>query len=553
MWVDRDAQLFEEDGISGGVGLLHTQHAQSGAPGQLRMGFTAEFFGAGFLCTASYPCPRPGGGPRLTSDSMTHLGGDLTLSATLTRWLEAYAVTGAYGDADSANSPALLQAFGDTRLGLKGFLHVSRVFHLGAVYELDLVNGSGSVGLSSAGTGAKLRGLGTANLRAMAQPVPLRFSLDVGYSIDDTAKVVGGYEASSGAPVTRIERFGFGINRVDHVDVNLGAETFLADGHVRPFVEYSLLFPSNRQGYACPLVNASGDQCLANDEVIPSTLTIGSRFYPWKHGFSVLAGLDIGITGVSNFIEELAPTPPWMLYLGVGWGVDTWERPPVEHVHAVERVVSPAAKGQLRGLAHPKDKSEGVADAIVVTRDHPEIQPRATGSDGRFAIPVDAGIYKLAVHARGYRDGECGGEMGPVPADVGVDCPLDPALVQVTATEITIGQQIQFPVDQANILPESDALMREIADTLISNPRIKRVEVQGHTDSSGPEEYNLVLSQQRAASVASWLTAHGVSGDRLVPHGYGEERPLIPNVTKGMKAQNRRVQFIILEQTPAER
>jgi outer membrane protein OmpA-like peptidoglycan-associated protein len=548
-WLDREAQLFEQDAISGGTGLLHTQHALGGAPGQLHIGLVGEFFDAGFLCSTASPCPRPGGGPKLTSDSMSHLGGNLTLSATLTRWLEAYAVTGAYGDADSSNNPPLLQALGDTRLGLKGFLPLSRVFHVGGVAELDLVNGSGSVGIASAGTGARFRALGTADLREMDHALPLRVSLDAGYTLDNTARVISDYEGAIGAPVTRIERFGLGINRVDHIDVNLGAETFLAGGRVRPFVEYSLLFPINRQGYECPVVNASGDQCLANDTVIPSTLTLGSRFYPWKRGFSVLAGLDIGVTGVGNFIEELAPTPPWMLYLGLGWAIDTRERPPVELVQTVEKVVAPAALGRLHGLAHRKDNPAGIADAIVVTEGHPEIQPRASGSDGRFAIPVDPGDYKLTVHARGYRDGLCGGRMGPVPVDVEVDCPLETALVQVTATEITIDKQIQFPVDQANILPESDALMREIADTLIKNPRIKRVEVQGHTDSSGTAEYNLVLSQQRAASVCNWLTAHGVSGDRLVPHGYGEERPLIPNVTKGMKAQNRRVQFIIMEQT----
>ena len=216
----------------------------------------------------------------------------------------------------------------------------------------------------------------------------------------------------------------------------------------------------------------------------------------------------------------------------------------------MEKVVGPPEKGHLRGLAHAKDKPEGIADAIVVIEDHPDIQPRASGSDGRFAIPVDPGFYKLVVHAKGYRDAACGGEMGPVPADVEVDCLLEPALVQVEANEITIEQQVQFPVDKANILPESDALMHEIAETLIKNPRIKRVEVQGHTDSSGNDEYNLVLSQQRAAAVCNWLTAHGVAGNRLVPSGYGKQRPLIPNVTKGMKAQNRRVQLIILEQTP---
>jgi outer membrane protein OmpA-like peptidoglycan-associated protein len=60
----------------------------------------------------------------------------------------------------------------------------------------------------------------------------------------------------------------------------------------------------------------------------------------------------------------------------------------------------------------------------------------------------------------------------------------------------------------------------------------------------------MVLSEQRANAVRDWLTSHGVAPDRLVAHGYGQDKPLVPNVTPAMKAKNRRVQFIIMEQAP---
>ena len=545
-WHQREEQLFEQDALHGGVGLLHTQHAMSGAPGQLRLGFTSELFSAGFLCTSSNPCPNPNGDASLTSDTVTHLGGTVTLGATITRWLEAYAATGAYGNADNANHPSLLQVLGDTQLGVKVFHPLSSVFHVGGGAELDLDNGSGAVGLLGAGTGAKLRLLGTADLRGKHDPLPLRISLNTTYVIDDTAQVVDSYEAANG-PITRIERFGLEVNRVDHFDINVGIETFFAQERIRPFIEYGLLIPINRQGYQCTGV---GDGCLANDLILPSSLTVGSRFFPWKHGFSLLAAMDLGVTGTSSFVQELSPTPPWMLYLGASWAVDTEERPPTETTRVVERVRGPKPQGNLRGLVHPKDAPTGLVDAIVVFDDHPDITSRATGADGRFSVPVDPGSYKLVVHAKGFRDGTCGGDMPATLGNVDADCPLETALVQVTATEITIDKQIQFQVDSAIILGESDGLMREIADTLIKNPRIKRVEVQGHTDSSGSDAYNQTLSEQRAVAVRDWLTTHGVAPDRIVAHGYGESRPLIPNVTKGMKALNRRVQLIIMEQTP---
>ncbi len=70
-WAERDRLVNESNTITGGTGLLKTQHAQTGAPGQLRIGFVSEWFSAGFLCNSQYPCPNPTrGGPALTSDTI---------------------------------------------------------------------------------------------------------------------------------------------------------------------------------------------------------------------------------------------------------------------------------------------------------------------------------------------------------------------------------------------------------------------------------------------------------------------------------------------------
>src|SRR5262249_13852727 len=121
-------------------------------------------------------------------------------------------------------------------------------------------------------------------------------------------------------------------------------------------------------------------------------------------------------------------------------------------------------------------------------------------------------------------------------------------LVKVGDKEIVIRQQIQFQVDSAVILPASTGLLTEIAAVLLKNPRIRRVEVQGHTDTSGTPTHNLKLSDDRATAVVAWLTAHGIAPDRLTAKGYGDTKPLVPNVTELNRQRNRRVQFIILEQ-----
>ena len=67
-----------------------------------------------------------------------------------------------------------------------------------------------------------------------------------------------------------------------------------------------------------------------------------------------------------------------------------------------------------------------------------------------------------------------------------------------------------------------------------------RFAVDGHTDATGPEDYNQALSERRAASVVDYLVAHGVEGDRLVVHGYGETRPRVAD--NPADPENRRVE-----------
>jgi outer membrane protein OmpA-like peptidoglycan-associated protein len=646
-WAGRDSEINESNTVTGGVGLLRTQHAESGAPGQFRIGFVGEWFSAGFLCTVQFPCAQG----LITSDTMNHIGGTLSLGVSIAKigagTLEAYASTSAYANSDSANRPALLQVLGDSNLALKYAAPIGSIVRLGLFTELWLINASGSVGLDGSGTSAKFGGVGTLDFRGLSAHVPLRFSTNIVYSLDNTGDVLTDVELARGQaagsvlgrqPVTRIERFGLGVNRVDHVDLLFGLEAMLVDERIRPFVEARLLIPSNRQGYQCITSNPSGDQCLANDSVVPSTLTIGARVFPWKRGFSLLAGIDVGMTGVSNFIEELSPVPPWVLYFGAGWAVDTWDRPPV--VRSVEKVVE---KGRnlvhVTGFVHEKDKNDPVANAIVTYRDHADLSPLATAADGKFGDDVAPGPYTFDVKADGYKPGSCDVTVSPG-KPVNVDCPLEalprvgtvvgrvrdadsneplgsvqvvladpqhkelrlttdasggfrfenvapgtaelsviaegylalvsPAdvkprqessvdlllrpkpkqpKVQVTAKEITIKEQIQFALDSAVILPQSFEILTEVADTLIRHAEIRRIEVQGHTDNSGTAEHNRTLSDERAEAVRAWLVQHGVVAERLVARGYGQDNPLVPNVTAANRAKNRRVQFIILDRS----
>ena len=96
-------------------------------------------------------------------------------------------------------------------------------------------------------------------------------------------------------------------------------------------------------------------------------------------------------------------------------------------------------------------------------------------------------------------------------------------------------------MNSAEIKPEYMPEIEKFAKFLKENPNIK-VEIQGHTDNTGSEEYNLKLSQRRAEAVRKVLIEkYGISPDRVIAKGYGESMPIAPNDTEEGRAKNRRV------------
>ncbi|HEY0465448.1 MAG TPA: carboxypeptidase regulatory-like domain-containing protein [Polyangiaceae bacterium] len=125
--------------------------------------------------------------------------------------------------------------------------------------------------------------------------------------------------------------------------------------------------------------------------------------------------------------------------------------------------------------------------------------------------------------------------------------PTQPNVV-VAGKEIKLKKQVHFQHDSAEILPDSQAIIEELADVMSKRTDIKNVEVQGHTDDTGAAAYNLRLSQSRAQAVVDAIASHGVDASRMTAKGYGQEKPLVPNTTEPNRAKNRRVQVMITEQ-----
>ncbi len=109
-------------------------------------------------------------------------------------------------------------------------------------------------------------------------------------------------------------------------------------------------------------------------------------------------------------------------------------------------------------------------------------------------------------------------------------------------TVISETNAIYFKTGSAELDKDSEPLLDSGADIAKRCPSVK-FEVEGHTDSIGSKGFNQVLSEQRAKSVVDYLSAKGVSPERIHAVGYGDTRPVAPNNSEANRAKNRRIEF----------
>ncbi|HUH04193.1 MAG TPA: OmpA family protein [Kofleriaceae bacterium] len=106
---------------------------------------------------------------------------------------------------------------------------------------------------------------------------------------------------------------------------------------------------------------------------------------------------------------------------------------------------------------------------------------------------------------------------------------------------------INFKTGSAIILASSNSTLNKVAAVMNEFSTV-RFEIQGHADDKGSHEDNLTLSQERAEAVVAYLTGKGIDAARLRAKGYGETQPIADNTTKKGKAENRRVDFVLISQ-----
>jgi outer membrane protein OmpA-like peptidoglycan-associated protein len=103
---------------------------------------------------------------------------------------------------------------------------------------------------------------------------------------------------------------------------------------------------------------------------------------------------------------------------------------------------------------------------------------------------------------------------------------------------------VLFDVDKATLKPGAREKLAKVSGIILSHPGLK-LEVEGHADSTGSEEYNQSLSERRASSVRDYLVGQGVSSASITARGFGESQPVATNDTATGRQLNRRVELIV--------
>lgn len=210
----------------------------------------------------------------------------------------------------------------------------------------------------------------------------------------------------------------------------------------------------------------------------------------------------------------------------------------------VDILLTPIAKKLiLTGTTFDKKTEQPIATRIEIqTTQKPVIKMET--ADGKYERELPGlGKYIITARAEGYL-----AAVDSVEADSEDNTPL---FKDLYLAPIEIGltvrlNNIYFDFDKTTLKSESFTELNKVVDFLKQNPSVE-IEIAGHTDSKGADEYNLNLSQGRSQSVVDYIVSQGVDRNRLTAHGYGETKPIDTNDSEAGRANNRRVEVTILK------
>lgn len=202
----------------------------------------------------------------------------------------------------------------------------------------------------------------------------------------------------------------------------------------------------------------------------------------------------------------------------------------------------------LKGLVLDDETNAPVAAAIdLINNETAELLAsfQVEPSSGKYLVSLPAGKnYGLNVNADGYLFNSLNFN---IPDSAGYqEFYKVIKMKRIKIGETIVLRNIFYDYNEATLRDESTAELDRLEKVLVENPTIQ-VEISGHTDDVGGDDYNLNLSEQRAQSVVSHLQSKGIEASRMIAKGYGETQPLATNETPEGRQENRRTEFKIID------
>ncbi len=195
---------------------------------------------------------------------------------------------------------------------------------------------------------------------------------------------------------------------------------------------------------------------------------------------------------------------------------------------------------ETRDLAYIADRKAKTAEALATTA----VENAATAKAAKDLEATQAEIAKnsaaqLAIEQKARLEAEV----------IAAAAVADLAKIAAVKEEerglvITLSGSVIFSSGQSALLPAAQNKLNQVYDALVSKKE-RKIIVEGHTDSQGSSSSNLVLSQQRADAVRSYIISRGYPADLIQARGIGEDRPAADNANAEGRANNRRVEIIV--------
>jgi len=308
--------------------------------------------------------------------------------------------------------------------------------------------------------------------------------------------------------------------------------------------------------------NNQSDVAGANTALSPSLAKKNATTYGLEGGYNWdVSSFLVGVTGFANFNKartHVATPAPDVSYGSDTYGLDLKLGLPAGNWLPYAKIgmgSTRATGGQLTGTS--QSKSHAGLGVEYKFAPHWSLAGEYTTSSGNLGgrkltnnnLTVGVNYYfnepKVATVAAVAAVAAVAPKATPVAAPVAAPA-ATPAVVPETwktlleEKPVTL-QGTNFDFNSAKLRHGADSQLNEVADFAATYQDAK-LDVTGHTDSTGPEAYNQKLSERRAESVKAYLVNKGVAADRIVTQGLGESQPVADNKTRAGRAENRRVE-----------